>query len=253
VGAHRRIAARNPVLRLLERWCDSIINGVRMPSIHRTFMLLAGLVFAGCGDPSSSLTGPGVPAGRDPRILTGPDNINLEILGMPQATHKGLSGTSTRLMKRTVSSATEGLQTDVMQSVTGHYEFVGINTGNDFKYSVSAIRHEDGSISGEFEERVTLNSTGDFIRQTHGTVTCFEIVGNLARIGGLVDQATDPRFLPGTEFRLVVVDNGEGASDPPDLGSNARFGFPGTAQAFCNAGTAFNLEPVDHGNVEVRP
>ena len=142
---------------------------------------------------------------------------------------------------------------DAMQSVTGHYQFVGINTGNDFKYSLSAIRHEDGSVSGEFEERVILASTGDFIRQTHGTVTCFEIVGNMARIGGLVDQATDPRFLPGTEFRLVVVDNGEGASDPPDMGSNARFGFPGTAQAFCNAGTTFNLEQVDHGNIEVRP
>jgi hypothetical protein len=142
---------------------------------------------------------------------------------------------------------------DGMQSVTGHYQFVGINTGNDFKYSLSAIRHDDGSVSGEFEERVLLASTGEFIRQTHGTVTCFEIVGNMARIGGLVDQATDPRFLPGTEFRLVVVDNGNGASDPPDKGSNARFGFPGTAQAFCDAGTAFNLEDVQHGNVEVRP
>jgi hypothetical protein len=142
---------------------------------------------------------------------------------------------------------------DVMQSVTGHYQFVGINTGNDFKYSLSAIRHADGSVSGEFEERVLLNSTGEFIRQTHGTVTCFEIVGNLARIGGLVDHATDPRFLPGTEFRLVVVDNGEGANDPPDKGSNARFGFPGTAQAFCDTGTSFNLEDVEHGNVEVRP
>jgi hypothetical protein len=142
---------------------------------------------------------------------------------------------------------------DVKQSVTGHYQFVGINTGNDFKYSLSAIRHEDGSVSGEFEERVLLNSTGEFIRQTHGTVTCFQIVGSMARIGGLVDHATDPRFLHGTEFRLVVVDNGNGASDPPDMGSNARFGFPGTARAFCDAGTAFNLEPVQHGNVEVRP
>jgi hypothetical protein len=52
---------------------------------------------------------------------------------------------------------------------------------------------------------------------------------------------------------LVVVDNGEDASDPPDKGSNARFGFPGTAQAFCDAGTPFNLEDLQHGNVEVRP
>ena len=189
-----------------------------MSSIHGTAMLLVGLALAGCErNPNSGITGPAlnpVAGLRDVDAVTTPDE---------------------------------------KQSVTGHYQFVGINTGNDFKYSLSAIRHEDGSVSGEFEERVIFAATADFIRQTHGTVTCFEIVGNMARIGGLVDHATDPRFLPGTEFRLVVVDNGKGADDPPDLGSNARFGVPGTAQAFCDAGTPFNLEPVEHGNVEVRP
>jgi hypothetical protein len=189
-----------------------------MSSIHGTAMLLVGLALAGCDrNPGQAITGPTMSPSEGLR--------HVDEIATP----------------------------DVKQSVTGHYQFVGINTGNDFKYSLSAIRHDDGSVSGEFEERVILNSTGEFIRQTHGTVTCFQIVGNMARIGGLVDHATDPRFLPGTEFRLVVVDNGKGASDPPDLGSNARFGFPGTAQAFCSAGTAFNLEPVQHGNVEVRP
>jgi hypothetical protein len=189
-----------------------------MSSMHGTAMLLVGLALAGCErNPNSAITAPAL----NPR----------EVL-------------------RDVDAAATP---DEKQSVTGHYQFVGINTGNDFKYSLSAIRHVDGSVSGEFEERVLLASTGDFIRQTHGTVTCFEIVGNMARIGGLVDHATDPRFLPGTEFRLVVVDNGKGGDDPPDLGSNARFGVPGTAQAFCDAGTPFNLERVEHGNVEVRP
>jgi|GEM_PF-1712000 hypothetical protein len=186
-----------------------------MSLIHGTVMLLVGLAVVGCErNPGEAITAPAASRGEHITDVATPD---------------------------------------VMQSVTGHYQFVGINTGNDFKYSLSAIRHDDGSVSGEFEERVLLNSTGEFIRQTHGTVTCFEIVGNMARIGGLVDHATDPRFLPGTEFRLVVVDNGEDASDPPDKGSNARFGFPGTAQAFCDAGTPFNLEDLQHGNVEVRP
>lgn len=189
-----------------------------MSSIRGTVTLLVGLALVGCETkPDSNITGPTLRPSEGLRYLD------------------------------------EVATSDGKQSVTGHYQFIGINTGNDFKYSLSAIRHDDGSVSGEFQERVILASTGEFIRQTHGTVTCFEIVGNMARIGGLVDQATDPRFLPGTEFRLVVVDNGEGASDPPDMGSNARFGFPGTAQAFCDAGTAFNLEPVQHGNVEVRP
>ena len=189
-----------------------------MSSTHRTVVLLVGLALGGCErNPSSGITEPTLAPDEGLRYL---DEI-----------------------------ATP----DVKQSVTGHYQFVGINTGNDFKYSLSAIRHDNGSVSGEFEERVILASTGEFIRQTHGTVTCFEIVGNKARIGGLVEHATDPRFLPGTEFRLVVVDNGHGASDPPDLGSNARFGGKGSAKAFCDAGADFNLEPVQHGNIEVRP
>jgi hypothetical protein len=214
-----------------------------MMSFRGSALLFAGLTLVGCEGKVSGPAGP-VERLRNPN----PDEIPLEIMGVRQPTPilpvipmVGFEMTS------------ETLVADLKQSVTGHYQFVGINTGNDFKYSVAAIRHDDGSVSGEFEERVTLASTGEFIRQTHGTVTCFQIVGNVARIGGLVDNATDPRFLPGTEFRLIVVDNGQGASDPPDLGSNARFGFPGTAQAFCDAGTAFNLEPVQHGNVEVRP
>ena len=178
--------------------------------------------------------------------------VGLALVGCERNQNSGITG-PTLDPSEGLRFSDEAATPDEKQSVTGHYQFVGINTGNDFKYSLSAIRHEGGSVSGEFEERVILNSTGDFIRQTHGTVTCFEIVGNLARIGGLVDHATDPRFLPRTEFRLVVVDNGNGANDPPDLGSNARFGVPGTAQAFCDAGTPFNLEPVEHGNVEVRP
>jgi hypothetical protein len=191
-----------------------------MSSIHGTVLLFIGLALVGCErNPGATITAP----------------------------------TATPADKSLNVGEVAASNTDAMQSVTGHYQFVGINTGNDFKYSFSAIRHNDGSVSGEFEERVLFASTGEFIRQTHGTVTCFQIVGNAARIGGVVDQATDPRFLPGTEFRLVVEDNGTGASDPPDRGSNARFGFPGTAEAFCNAGTAFNIEDIQHGNIEVRP
>lgn len=140
------------------------------------------------------------------------------------------------------------------ESVTGHYEFVGINTGNDFSYSFSAIRHADGSVSGEFEERV-LDPNGDFLRQTHGDVTCFQIIGNMARIAGILDRVdapTLPALVPKAAFRFNVVDNGKGDDDPPDLGSNARFGIPATAETFCDHGVAFNLEPIRHGNIVVR-
>lgn len=147
---------------------------------------------------------------------------------------------------------------DVMEGATGHYEFVGINTGNDFKYSLSAIRHADGTISGEVEERTTFNETGDLVRDMHGTVTCLTIVGNTAFVAGIVDRVVSyapgqENLVPGAGFRLVVVDNGNGAKDPPDLGSNARFGLPATSAAFCEHPVPFNLEPIEHGNIEIRP
>jgi hypothetical protein len=147
---------------------------------------------------------------------------------------------------------------DARQSVTGHYEFVGVNTGNDFKYSFSAVRHLDGSVSGEVEERTTLDATGELQRTMHGTVTCFTIIGNMAFVAGIVDRVLtfvpgQENLVPGAGFRFVVVDNGNGSEDPADLGSNARFGVPSSSAAFCENGVAFNLTPVEHGNVVVWP
>jgi hypothetical protein len=147
---------------------------------------------------------------------------------------------------------------DAMQAATGHYEFVGINTNNDFTYSLSAIRHMDGTVSGEVEERTTYFPTDTLVREMHGTVTCFRITGNTAFIAGIVDRVVtyapgQENLGPGAGFRLVVVDNGNGAHDPPDQGSNARFGLPATSQAFCDNGLPFNLEDIQHGNIEIRP
>ena len=153
-------------------------------------------------------------------------------------------------------AATAALPGD-KQSVTGHYQFVGVNTGNNFKYSFSAIRHEDGSVSGEIEERTVVAETGDFQRRMHGTVTCFTIVGNMAFIAGIVDQVesvapNQQNLIPGAFFRLNVVDNGNGG-DPPDMGSNARFGDPRIQPTFCDNLVPFNLEPIEHGNITIRP
>jgi hypothetical protein len=129
------------------------------------------------------------------------------------------------------------------------------------RYSIAAIRHEDGSVSGEVEERTVYDPTGDFVRSTHGDVTCFSIVGKMAFIAGIVDRVeslapNQQNLIPGAFFRLVVVDNGNGNDDPPDMGSNMRFGDPTLPQfqnmQYCNF-APFNLEAIDHGNVTVRP
>jgi hypothetical protein len=122
---------------------------------------------------------------------------------------------------------------------------------------LSAIRHADLSVSGEVEERTTFEATGDLVRTMHGTVTCFTIIGNTAFIAGIVDKVESfapgqENLIPGAGFRLVVVDNGNGG-DPPDAGSNARFGLPASSQQFCENAVPFNLEPIQHGNITVRP
>jgi hypothetical protein len=144
-----------------------------------------------------------------------------------------------------------GAQT-VQESVTGHAEFV-IPLGNHVRFSLSAIRHRDGSVSGEVEEHVETQ-TGVFVRRRHGTVICFTVNGNIARIGAVSDRVTGPNVLPpGAEFFFTVVDNGEGANEELlDLASALSPGSPGTAVAHCTIGLPRTLFPVSGGNIQVR-
>ena len=144
----------------------------------------------------------------------------------------------------------------VEQSVTGHYEYAGSVTGNYFKYSVSAIRHADGSVSGEVEERLTVVETGEFVRRSHGTVTCLTVVGNRARIGFMFDSYVGEPVLPPdrTHGIITVVDNGEGATAvAPDSAANNPGGVTAErAQLFCDAGFDRPMRAVEHGNIQVR-
>jgi hypothetical protein len=144
----------------------------------------------------------------------------------------------------------------VEQSVTGHYEYGGFVTGNYFKYSVSAIRHADGSVSGEVEEHLTDIATGDFVRRSHGTVTCMNVTGNRARIGFVLDSYEGTPVLPeGVDHGIIsVVDNGEGGNAIPDSASNNPGGVTAAqAQGFCDRGAVRPLREVEHGNIQVRP
>src|SRR5262249_18550305 len=118
----------------------------------------------------------------------------------------------------------------VEESVTGHVEFVNRNNPANIvlvRYSVNAIRHSDGSVSGEVQgER--RNEAGHLISHGHGTVTCFTLVGNIALIGGKVDRNEPPLNSVLTDFRLTVIDNGQGSNDPPDIASPIIVGRDGT-------------------------
>jgi len=155
------------------------------------------------------------------------------------------------LVPLAIVSARPALAQDDQESVSGHVEFINA-IGNHIRYSIHAVRHRDGSVSGEGEEHAETPA-GDFVRRTHVTVVCFTVAGNVARIGVVVDQTRGAGLPPGTEGFLTVVDNGEGHEAPPDMASVGVAGPPGSAQAHCDRGLPRPLFPIDAGNIQVRP
>ena len=141
-------------------------------------------------------------------------------------------------------------QSGVQQRVTGHANMFLPNFAAEQKYSQSAIRHADGTVSGEFE----LKSEQDGGLRVHGDVTCFTIVGNTARLGGFIEQSTEPAF-EGLDVVWTIVDNGEGNNGPPDLTSDFFLVGTGGAQFHCAVGFAFTAPvlPVLSGNLQVHP
>ena len=139
----------------------------------------------------------------------------------------------------------------VEESVTGHADFVTIS-GFRFRYSVNAVRHQDGTVSGEFENHVTNATTGEFVLSAHVTIVCFTITGNIARVGGIVDHVKGGMTPPGAEGFITVVDNGQGAGETPDLASPPGVA-PGSALAHCTTGLPRPLFPVENGNIQIRP
>jgi len=117
------------------------------------------------------------------------------------------------------------------------------------RYSLSAIRQGDGSVSGEFEEF----SAQEGGQRIHASVYCFTVTGNSARLAARIDQ-TNVSFGPvGSYVVWSVIDNGEGAKSQPDETTDIFFG--GTqAQADTHCRTGFKLAPYYpsiRGNLQV--
>ncbi|MBI4501249.1 MAG: hypothetical protein HY700_08820 [Gemmatimonadetes bacterium] len=114
------------------------------------------------------------------------------------------------------------------------------------RFSFSAIRHTTGLADGQFE----LFSEQDGGLRVHGSVTCVSVAGNQARIGGVVDQSTNPVFV-GRGVLWTVVDMGEGAGAPPDLTSDFFLASPAQVNFHCAVGFFLPLIPVQYGNLQV--
>jgi len=112
-----------------------------------------------------------------------------------------------------------------------------------------ARKYADGSVGGEFEYTQIAGGTFRF----NVAVTCMNVYdGNRAKIGGIVEQSTDPDNPPGTYAWFQVFDNGERAGAPPDQSSLVGFGDEAANEAFCNSPNLPRFGPWDvSGNVQV--
>lgn len=140
----------------------------------------------------------------------------------------------------------------VIQSATGHYEVIG-SQNNLNKISLSVLVHLNGSVDGELQyEQFTPENDKSIL--AHGDVICATIDGNTARVGVSGRSTTDA----GTQDvfgYLTVIDNGEGANDPPDQASNI-FGTLNQQRVLDHcSGTVpatFRIFTIERGNIQVR-
>lgn len=128
------------------------------------------------------------------------------------------------------------------EQVTGNGQ---LSVGGELRtFAFTAVRHGDGTVSGEYQLINRAAST-----KIHADITCLSIVGNRAWIGVVATPSSD---VPGeTAFR--VEDNGEGSNAPAD-GLSLAFvgGGPGFAAFYCAARPAApDLNPIEGGNIQV--
>ena len=140
-------------------------------------------------------------------------------------------------------------------SMSGSGHFTGSN-GEMVTFTHQAQLLADGTVKGSYN--IHLRSLDAVFK---GPITCLAVVGNHAWAGGIAETVTssNPNLaaLEGQEMWFQVIDNGEGANDPPDITSSIGVtpvgGPPGQALAYCQAmpPPRFPLV-VEQGNIQVR-
>ncbi len=140
----------------------------------------------------------------------------------------------------------------VVQSVSGSGSFIA-PAGDWRTFSFTARRHADGTVAGQWQ-RIRRQPGNASQSKSHGIVTCFTIVGTQAFLGGVTTTGlfSTP---PNNENAWRVVDNGQGASAPPDQMSLEFVGAPpGFAASYCALTQAAPpLINLQAGNIQVRP
>src|SRR3954470_24343699 len=144
------------------------------------------------------------------------------------------------------------------QTQTESASGAGALDGGDRHFSFNAKRNADGSITGQAEltNKSFTGANGTSPYKLHVDISCMKVVGNIAIFGGTTKRTNDPNLVDAVFFS--VQDNGE-----PGKGTDriSRVFFwdddpttTGDPQACLLTGPAdFPLEPIDAGNIQVRP
>lgn len=134
---------------------------------------------------------------------------------------------------------------------SGHYTVpTGMWEGRWRTFSFSAIRQDDGSVTGTFHSRVH-GANGDGSR-LWGDVSCFVIEGDQAWIAGILWKAGNPNNV-GTGHGFRVVDNGQGKGAVPDELTVTWSGNTPPEMYCQNKPTDRALHPIEAGNITIYP
>jgi hypothetical protein len=111
-------------------------------------------------------------------------------------------------------------------------------------FAFTAKTRADGTVQGQYQ----INNRDVSGSREHGTVTCLEVDGDEAWIGGVITHSSLPDR-EGTPRVFQVVDRGEGSGDPPDQASML---LPTLTTGECHLRPDLAPQPLEGGNIQVR-
>ena len=119
--------------------------------------------------------------------------------------------------------------------------------GTRRRFSFTAQKNPNGRVIGE---AIIQNPAFDFRGRID--IRCLEVVGNRARVAGIVRNTNDPNLDNNTAV-FEVFDNGNRRRDDDTI-SLVFFsppGMPPPTAAYCQAFEGFPQMPIDRGGIEV--